>query len=396
MHNRHVMRLQSLRRLRHRHKRRCRDSRCYIFKSNYHQFEYLQSASKSLGSVSSNTPSDLCLLSPRPISEQSGRASIDGRLSVDDIAAFDRPSAIKEQSLVASRIFDCATIGALPGQPHILSKVSASRAGLASISPSVVRLTQSRPDSLIGGLDIFKSAESTSPDMARNKQKRSKSEDNTGPTRSERLNAELEKHASSHSMIDTRQESATGDGVGDGDPCGFERPPRRSPLDRAAEDADGDRVAPVTIFTSLAAKPVADSLPRSALVRDQSYTGTSAQTKPLKGQSLKGQVKISKGAPSIDVLSGLPPPVINVPNGPVDQANLEVPRPAGKRRKVIAKTQKAMRKSRRIVLRKPVLVVILGRQLAGPTSRLLETICDGGVADMASLDLLDALPEHDV
>ena len=78
--------------------------------------------------------------------------------------------------------------------------------------------------------------------------------------------------------------------------------------------------------------------------------------------------------PTVPVLAEAPglPPIPVVPGVPVDVTG-EAPIPAtpapnlNKAQKMKVKSQKAIRKARRIVLRKSVLSVLLGRQLAGPT-----------------------------
>lgn len=81
-------------------------------------------------------------------------------------------------------------------------------------------------------------------------------------------------------------------------------------------------------------------------------------------------------------LHGLPP-IPCVPGVPID-ATGHAPAPdtprqnLSKRQKIKVKGQKAIRKGRRVVLRKSVLTVVLGRQLAGPTKNLLNVISKGG------------------
>ncbi len=49
------------------------------------------------------------------------------------------------------------------------------------------------------------------------------------------------------------------------------------------------------------------------------------------------------------------------------------------------KGQKCVRKGRRVVLAKPVLTLVVGRQLAGPTSILLKQISKGVPIDASGL-----------
>lgn len=61
------------------------------------------------------------------------------------------------------------------------------------------------------------------------------------------------------------------------------------------------------------------------------------------------------------------------------------PRRVPKRKRLIRLGQKVFRKGRRIILRKPVLAVVFGRQLAGPTSQALKLISKGEPLDLSDL-----------
>jgi hypothetical protein len=130
---------------------------------------------------------------------------------------------------------------------------------------------------------------------------------------------------------------------------------------------------------------------------------------PNTGYGLSGDVPITRTgvgrtdfanrpgfkAPTLNA-SGLPNPDISDSNGtiPVPAVNVhgvsalpldttgsfpapELPEKAGKRQKAANKGKRGIRKCRRVVMRRPFLVLLLGRQLAGPTKDALKLISKG-------------------
>ncbi|KUJ22854.1 uncharacterized protein LY89DRAFT_714560 [Mollisia scopiformis] len=96
---------------------------------------------------------------------------------------------------------------------------------------------------------------------------------------------------------------------------------------------------------------------------------------------------LDPGLPNSDIIPpefpsvGIAGTVPVVTGLPVD-ASGELPTPGtpkrvGKRRRAANKGKRGIRKCRRLILRRPILVLIVGRQLAGPTSEALKLISSG-------------------
>ncbi|KAE8441344.1 hypothetical protein EG329_005493 [Mollisiaceae sp. DMI_Dod_QoI] len=90
------------------------------------------------------------------------------------------------------------------------------------------------------------------------------------------------------------------------------------------------------------------------------------------------------GIPNLDIgepaagLSGAVPTVAGVPADATGHLPAPgEPKRVGKRRRAVNKGKRAVRKGRWVVLRKPVLAVIVGRRLAGPTKEAIKLISQG-------------------
>lgn len=105
-----------------------------------------------------------------------------------------------------------------------------------------------------------------------------------------------------------------------------------------------------------------------------------------------GSIRIPAG--NVPGVSGLPVDVTGTLPAPT------LPNKFGKRQKVANKGKGGIRKCRRVVMRKPFLVLILGRQLAGPTKDALKLISKGvpvqpdvhGLTEAAGIPAPDAAP----
>jgi hypothetical protein len=68
------------------------------------------------------------------------------------------------------------------------------------------------------------------------------------------------------------------------------------------------------------------------------------------------------------------------------------PKRAGKRKAVLRQGQKVIRKGRGLVLKRPVLTVVVGRQLSGPTADALKMISKGVPVDVGDLPVRAPVP----
>ncbi|PVH78860.1 hypothetical protein DL98DRAFT_516489 [Cadophora sp. DSE1049] len=101
------------------------------------------------------------------------------------------------------------------------------------------------------------------------------------------------------------------------------------------------------------------------------------------------------GVPEVGGGNGLSVPGSNLPGGlavPADiTGKLDPPKtpPPSKKRMALGKGkkkgQKAIRRGRHLILRRPVLALVIGRQLAGPTSTALKLVSQGTPVDPTAL-----------
>ncbi len=105
----------------------------------------------------------------------------------------------------------------------------------------------------------------------------------------------------------------------------------------------------------------------------------------LKGISHHGLTLPHKPSPTTIHLPVPGIPSLSIPTITLPMPDIPAGPPKPKKRDIVKHAgQKAIRKGRTMVLKKPVLCVVVGRQLAGPTSQYLELIANGGQIAMGA------------
>jgi hypothetical protein len=118
--------------------------------------------------------------------------------------------------------------------------------------------------------------------------------------------------------------------------------------------------------------------------------------------SLKCELPSAPDIPAVPEIPGLAeapdlPQMPVMPGLPIDATGLAsipaTPAPnLNKKQKIKVRGQKAVRKGRRLVMRKSVLSILLGRQLAGPTVEVLKLISKGGSVAICTVTSAAPIP----
>lgn len=165
----------------------------------------------------------------------------------------------------------------------------------------------------------------------------------------------------------------------------FSHAPSDCPTISEADESQGDTKSPLKI------EGLATIIPEPPIANNRLLSSALENIPIVDGNSLKHKLPAAPDIPAIPAIPapaetpGLPglPPVPAMPGLPVDATGLAstpvTPAPnLNKKQKFKVKGQKAIRKGRRIVMRKPVLSILLGRQVAGTTVDLLRLVSKGG------------------
>jgi hypothetical protein len=176
----------------------------------------------------------------------------------------------------------------------------------------------------------------------------------------------------------------------------------------AKENLRGASLGPIPVFgmdkphaqegTGMSAVPVSKRAISARAANAQGVT-VLAEDVGWKGQNAPGLSQAPKAIEEIGIQNANAPldlPESSVLGVPINVTGQLLPPgtpPANKgpkRKKVIRGGQKVIRKGRGLILKKPVLAVVVGRQLSGPTADALKLLSKGVPVDMG--DLAGAVP----
>jgi hypothetical protein len=122
----------------------------------------------------------------------------------------------------------------------------------------------------------------------------------------------------------------------------------------------------------------------SVIVEEVGSSGLDATTL-LQAPVVSDEVKTQgPKAPNVNLPQVAPVGILTDATGKLQPPGTP-PRRVPKRKRLIRLGQKVFRNGRRVILRKPVLTVVIGRQLAGPTSQALKLISKGEPLDLSDL-----------
>jgi hypothetical protein len=122
----------------------------------------------------------------------------------------------------------------------------------------------------------------------------------------------------------------------------------------------------------------------TVIVEDVGSKGPNGPSLP-QALNAMGEVEFQESVPPLDLPQA---PALGLPmdgTGQLLPPGTPLAKKDPKRKKVIRRGQKVIRKGRGFILKKPVLAVVVGRQLSGPTADALKLISKGAPVDASDL-----------